>query len=134
MQWDTADIAYERAARSSTRPARILNNWGVSKMARGDLFATEKTFERALSFESNLFSAKNNLVIARGLQGKFTLPIVPLDDEERAILLNNLGIIAMRQGDERTAKGLFAAAVEAHPKHYSGAADRLATLEANVQY
>lgn len=70
----------------------------------------------------------------RGLQGQYTLPLVPLTDEEKAILLNNLGIIAMRQGDERMAKGLFAAAVELHPQHYSGAADRLAALEANVQY
>ncbi|HSF93425.1 MAG TPA: tetratricopeptide repeat protein [Thermohalobaculum sp.] len=132
--WETADAAYGKAEKLSTRPAKILNNWGVSKMARGDLQGAAATFERALAFDSRLFSAKNNLTIVRGLQGNYTLPIIPLVDEERAILLNNLGIIAMRQGDERMAKGLFAAAVEAHPQHYSGAADRLAALEANVQY
>lgn len=132
--WATADAAYSEAEKTSTRPAKVLNNWGVSKMARGDLQGATATFERALAFDSRLFSAKNNLTIVRGLQGNYTLPIIPLVDEERAILLNNLGIIAMRQGDERMAKGLFAAAVEAHPQHYSGAADRLAALEANVQY
>ena len=134
QNWEAADTAYGRAEKLSPRPAAILNNWGVSQMSRGDLPAAARTFERAVSYDSTLFTAKNNLAIVRGLQGEFTLPIVPLTDQERAIVLNNLGIIAMRQGDERLAKGLFAAAVDASPQHYSGAADRLATLEANVQY
>jgi len=132
--WATADVAYARAEKLSSRPGTILNNWGVSQMARGDLPAAAKTFEQAVSYDSRLFSAKNNLAIVRGLQGEYTLPIVPLTDAEKAVLLNNLGIIAMRQGDEKMAKGLFAAAVEVHPQHYAGAADRLAALEANVQY
>lgn len=132
--WDAADAAYGKAEKLSPRPAKVLNNWGVSLMGRGNLPEAARTFERAVSYDSRLFSAKNNLAIARGLQREYTLPLVPLNDEERAVLLNNLGIIAMRQGDERMAKGLFAAAVEVHPQHYSGAADRLAALEANVQY
>jgi Flp pilus assembly protein TadD len=132
--WDAADAAYGKAEKLSPRPAKVLNNWGVSLMGRGNLPEAARTFERAVSYDSRLFSAKNNLAIARGLQREYTLPLVPLTDEERAVLLNNLGIIAMRQGDERMAKGLFAAAVEIHPQHYSGAADRRAALEANVQY
>lgn len=131
--WATADAAYARAEKLSARPAQVLNNWGVSQMSRGDLAAATKTFERAVSYDSTLFSAKNNLAIVRGLQGDFTLPLVPLTDEEKAILLNNLGIIAMRKGEEQVAKGLFAAAVDAHPRHYDAAADRLAALEATIQ-
>jgi len=131
--WATADANYARAEKLSARPAQVLNNWGVSQMSRGDLAAATKTFERAVSYDSTLFSAKNNLAIVRGLQGDFTLPLVPLSDEEKAILLNNLGIIAMRKGEERVAKGLFAAAVEAHPRHYDAAAGRLAALEATIQ-
>lgn len=132
--WEKADALYARAEEMSAQPAAILNNWGVSQMARGDLRAAEKTFERAISYESGLFSAKNNLAIVRGLQGEYSLPLVPLKDEERAVLLNNLGIIAMRQGQERVARGLFAAAVDAHPQHYASAADKLALLEAKVEY
>ena len=69
----------------------------------------------------------------RGLQGEFSLPLVPLTDAEKAVLLNNLGIIAMRRGDERVARGLFAAAVDAHPQFYASAADKLSALEATVQ-
>jgi len=131
--WAAADEAYARAEKLSPRPAAVLNNWGVSQMSRGDLGAAEVTFRRAISFDSRLFSAKNNLAIVRGLQGQYKLPLVPLSDEERAVLLNNLGIIAMRQGDEKIARGLFAAAVDAHPQHYASAVDKLAALEAIVQ-
>ena len=131
--WAAADAAYARAEKLSSNPAGILNNWGVSQMSRGDLVAATSTFTRAVSFDSRLFNAKNNLAIVRGLQREYNLPLVPLSDEERAILLNNLGIIAMRQGDERIARGLFTAAVAAHPQHYASAADKLAALEAVVQ-
>lgn len=131
--WAAADAAYARAEKLSARPAAVLNNWGVSQMSRGDLAAAASTFNRATSLDGRLFNAKNNLAIVRGLQRDYTLPLVPLTDEERAILLNNLGIIAMRQGDERIAQGLFAAAVDAHPQYYAAAADKLAALEAVVQ-
>lgn len=134
QDWEKADALYAKAEKLSTQPAQVLNNWGVSQMARGDLKAAEKTFERAVSYDTALFSAKNNLAIVRGLQGQFTLPLVPLSDEERAVLLNNLGIVAMRQGDERLARGLFAAAVDAHPQYYASAADKLTALEASVEY
>ncbi len=132
--WEAADAAYAKAEELSAQPAGILNNWGVSKMARGDLKAAEEAFEQAISYDQRLFSAKNNLALARGLQGEYTLPLVPLTAEERAVLMNNLGIIAMRQGEERIARGLFAAAVDAHPQHYAGAADKLAALEATVEF
>jgi len=131
--WAAADTAYARAEKLSPQPAAVLNNWGVSQMARGDLAAAAATFKRAISFDARLFNAKNNLAIVRGLQGQYNLPLVPLSDKERAVLLNNLGIIAMRQGEEKIARGLFAAAVDAHPQHYASAADKLAALEAIVQ-
>lgn len=133
-EWAKADELYAKAEKLSPQPAAVLNNWGVSQMARGDLDAAQDKFQRAVSYDTGLFSAKNNLAIVRGLNGDYTLPLVPLKDEERAVLLNNLGIIAMRQGDEKIARGLFAAAVEAHPQHYAGAANKLAVLEATVAY
>lgn len=131
--WSNADAAYARAEQLTTNPASVLNNWGVSRMSRGDLPAAEATFERALSFDSRLFNAKNNLAIVRGLQGNYQLPIVPMTAKEKALILNNLGLIALRKGETRIARGLFAAAVEAHPQHYGSAADRLAALESVVE-
>lgn len=133
QDWAASDAAYARAEASATNPAGVLNNWGVSKMSRGDLTGAATTFERALSFDSRMFNAKNNLAIARGLQGNFELPIVPMTEKERAIILNNLGLIALRKGEKKIARGLFAAAVDAHPQHYASAADRLSALESSVE-
>ena len=132
QDWEAADRAYARAETLAPNPAEVLNNWGVSLMSRGDLDKAAATFERAVSYDSRLFSAKNNLAIARGLQGEFAVPVVPLTDEERAKILFNLGVIALRKEQTRTARGLFAAAVDTHPQHYQQAADRLAALEAAV--
>lgn len=133
QDWDSADSAYSRAELLTDQPAKVFNNWGVSKMARGDLEAAEKMFARSLSYDARLFSAKNNLAISRGLQGKYQLPIVPMTDREKATILNNLGIIAARQNQVQIAKGLFAAAVDSHPQHYEAAARRLASLETSVE-
>ena len=132
QDWAAADAAYERAERLSPTPAEVLNNWGVSRMSRGDLEAAEDTFRRAVSYDSRLFEAKNNLAISRGLRGDYEIPVVPLTDVERARILNNLGLIALRRGDRLQARGLFAEAVATHPQHYEAAAARLATLESSV--
>ena len=133
QNWSEADAAYGRAERLANNPAGILNNWGVSKMSRGEFKAAEGMFEKSLSFNSRLFNAKNNLAISRGLQGNYQLPVIPMTETEKAIILNNLGIIAMRRGETKIAKGLFVAAVETHPQHYEAAAGRLMALEATVE-
>ena len=127
--WAAADAAYARAEALAADPSSVLNNWGVSQMSRGDYPAAARMFERALAYDSRLFSAKNNLAIARGLMGDYQLPAVPMTEAERAYMLNNLGVIAQRSGALERARGLFAAAVEAHPQHYAAAASRLAALE-----
>ncbi len=132
QDWAGADAAYERARGRSANPARILNNWGVSLMSRGDNKAAAKSFEEALSFDPALFNAKNNLAVARALDGEYRVPLVSLSEEERAILLHNIAVIALRRGDAEAAKGLLRMAIAAHPRHYPEAAEKLAALEAQV--
>jgi len=127
--WERADAAYAAAEADASGPARVLNNWGVSLMARGDFALAEATFTRALSHDPQLFNTKNNLAMVRGLQGNFRPPSIPMSETERAHVLNNLGMIAMQQGQGETARGLLAAAIEAHPQHYTEAASRLEALE-----
>lgn len=130
--WAGADAAYDRARGRAANPAPILNNWGVSRMSRGEREAAARTFEEALSFDPTLFNAKNNLAVARALDGQYRVPLVTLSEEERAILLHNIAVIALRRGDASSAKGLLRMAIEAHPRHYPEAAGKLAALEATV--
>ncbi|MEM9782387.1 MAG: tetratricopeptide repeat protein [Pseudomonadota bacterium] len=130
--WDGADAAYAKAEQLATAPFEVLNNWGVSLMNRGELDRAETVLERAVSYNSTRFNAKNNLAIARGLRGEYRLPLVPMTAEERAIISHNLGQIALQRGEKRVAKGLFAQAVDLHPRYYEAAADQLAQLQGSV--
>lgn len=130
--WDQADLSYEAARRLSANPAAILNNWGVSRMSRGDYKAAQTTFEEAIAYNPRLFSIKNNLAVSRALQGEYRLPLITMTEEERARLLHNVGVIALRRGDADRAKGLFTMAVAAHPRFYPQAAEKLAALENTV--
>ncbi|MFN3262648.1 MAG: tetratricopeptide repeat protein [Pikeienuella sp.] len=132
QDWAGADAAYEAARRRAVNPGAVLNNWGVSRLSRGDAAAAARTFEEALSFDPRLFNAKNNLAVARALEGEYSLPLVSLSEEERATLLHNVGVVALRRGDVEAAKGLFSMAVAAHPRFYPEAAEKLAALQASV--
>ncbi|MEO0679750.1 MAG: tetratricopeptide repeat protein [Pseudomonadota bacterium] len=126
--WDAADAAYAEAQALAPQPASVLNNWGVSRMARGEMNAAQRSFEEALIYDPEMFSAKNNLAIAYGLQRRYRVPLVSLTDEERAVILHNLGVIALRQGDRDIGQGLLEQSLATHPQHYAPAADKLAAL------
>jgi Tfp pilus assembly protein PilF len=128
-RWDAADEAYALAVAAATQPAPILNNWGVSLMARGERARAAETLAKAVAADPAMLAAKNNLAVARALDGQYALPQTPLTDEERAILSYNIGVVALRQGDRPTARRLFATAVEAHPQHFRPAIEQLAATQ-----
>ena len=76
--WKKADSFYQIAAGLTTKPAGVLNNWGFSKLTRGDNAGAEKLFVEAITYDSSMFTAKNNLVLARAGQRKYDLPVVPM--------------------------------------------------------
>ncbi len=127
--WKKADSFYEIAAGLTTKPAGVLNNWGFSKLTRGDNAGAEKLFVEAITYDSSMFTAKNNLVLARAGQRKYDLPVVPMNQTERAELLYTMGLAAVKQGDVQVGKGLLQMAVDTHPQHFEAAARSLAALE-----
>lgn len=129
-QWSKADSFYEIAAGLTTKPASVYNNWGFSKLSRGDAAGAEKLFVQALTYDPSLFTTKNNLVLARGAQRKYELPVVKMSQIEKAELLYTLALAAIKQGDVRVGKALLLEAVETHPQHFEAAARSLAALEA----
>lgn len=131
-EWEKADAFYETAVGLTTRPAGVMNNWGYSKLSRGDHAGAERLFMDAIRLDEKLFTAKNNLVMARGAQGDYTLPVVPMTQRERAQLLHTLGLAAVKRGDVETGKGLFREAIETHPQHFEAAARSLEALDGSV--
>lgn len=128
-EWSTADSYYETAVGLTTTPASVYNNWGYSMLTRGDYSRAEKLFGNAISYDPKLFTAKNNLVLARGAQRNYQMPIVPMNQEERALLLHTMALTALKQGNTSTAKGLLKEAIDTHPQHFDAAVRSLKALE-----
>lgn len=114
-EWKRADSFYEIAAGLTTTPASVLNNWGFSKLTRGDSAGAEKLFAEATKHDNKRFVIKNNLALARAAQGNYSLPIVPMTQTERA--------------DIAMAKTLFRDAVSTHPQYFEAANRSLDALE-----
>ncbi|ARE41380.1 Flp pilus assembly protein TadD, contains TPR repeat [Rhodovulum sp. P5] len=128
-QWDKADSYYETAAGLTTTPAKVLNNWGYSKLTRGDYPGAERLFVEALTYDPALFTAKNNLVLARGAQRNYALPVIEANRGERAQLYHTLALTAIKQGDVALGKGLLQDAIETSPQHFEEAVRALEALE-----
>jgi len=131
-EWKKADSFYETAVGLTTQPARTLNNWGYSKLTRGDFSGAEKLFLEALTYDDTLFTAKNNLMMARGALRKYDMPVLSVSQNERAQLLHTLALAAIKQGDVTMGKTLLEEAIETHPQHFDAAVRALRALESNV--
>ncbi|MBK0328274.1 tetratricopeptide repeat protein [Rhodobacteraceae bacterium F11138] len=128
-EWKKSDSFYETAVGLTTTPAGVMNNWGYSKLARGDFSGAERLFGQALRQDPALFTAKNNLVLARGAQRNYSLPVIPMDQTERAELLHTMALTAIKQGDVKTGEGLLREAIDTHPQHFEEATRSLRALE-----
>ena len=127
-EWKKADSFYEIAVGLTTKSAGVFNNWGYSKLSRGDYKGAEQLFGEAIKQDSTLFTAKNNLVLARAAQRRYTLPVVPMEQTERAQLLHTMALSAIKQGDVATGKSLLHDAIETHPQHFEAAVRALEAL------
>ena len=128
-EWSKADSYYETAAGLTTRPSGVLNNWGFSKLSRGDAAGAERLFTESLRFDPASFTTKNNLVLARGAQRNYQMPILDVDQAERAQLMHTMALTAVKQGDVAIGKALLQDAIDTHPQHFEEAVRSLRALE-----
>ncbi len=131
--WKKADSFYEIASGLTTKPAPVLNNWGYSKLTRADYAGAERLFTETLTYDPTMFTAKNNLILARGAQRKYDMPVINISQTERAELLYTLALTAIKQGDVTVGKGLLQEAVSTHPQYFEAAARSLEALDSNVK-
>lgn len=133
-QWTKADSFYETAVGMTTQPAGVLNNWGYSKLTRGDFAGAEKLFNDAIRHDPTLFTAKNNIVLARGAQRNYTLPVFPMSQTERSQLLYTMALTAIKQNDVTIGRGLLQDAIDTNPQYFEAAVRSLQALDANVTH
>lgn len=132
QEWEKADEFYETASGLTTKPAAILNNWGYSNLIRGNYADAEMLFFEAMRQNDKLFTSKNNLMMARGAQRKYDLPVMPMTQTERAELLYTLALTAIKNGDIAIGTGLLREAIDSHPQYFEAAVRSLNALENNV--
>ena len=132
QQWEKSDSFYQTASELTTQPATVYNNWGYSKLTRGDYEEAERLFIDALTHNSDMFTAKNNLILARGAQRKYTIPALSMTQTERARLMHTMALAAIKQNDVSIGKSLLNDAIDTHPRYFEEAVLALEALEANV--
>ena len=131
-RWKKADSFYETAFGLTTTPAGVLNNWGYSKLTRGDYSGAERLFTQALTYDPSSFTAKNNLVLARSGQRKYDMPVVSMTQVERSQLLYTAALAAIKHGDVSIGKTLLQEAIDTNPQYFEQAVRALETLDATV--
>jgi hypothetical protein len=89
----------------------------------------QELFLEAISYDPNLFTAKNNLVLARAAQGNYQLPLVRMTQVERAQLLHTAALAAIRQVRSAPGATCLSEAIDTHPQHFEAAVRALRALE-----
>lgn len=128
--WDAAEAAYQRALALAPDRAEIINNVGWSLLLQGRWADAEQMLERAASLDPSLLRAANNLELARTALAE-GLPQRRKDESEGdwAARLNDAGIVAQLQGDDRKAVAAFTRALEARGDWFVRAANNLILTE-----
>lgn len=125
--WAVADQSYERASALSPNRAEVLNNLGWSQLARGRWAEALSNFERAASIDPKSTRIAANLELARAAVSE-DLPQrrAGESDADWAARLNDAGVIARVQGNNKKAVAAFTQAIEARSQYYARAANNLA--------
>jgi Tfp pilus assembly protein PilF len=128
-EWDDAAAAYEQALAKASQPELVLNNWGVSLLARGEHNAAAGRFAEALRARPDFATAKANLRLALAMGGRYQDVLADASADELPEVLNNLGYVAMLQGDLPRAESYLHRAIETSPSFYARAHQNLQRLD-----
>ena len=129
--WAIADQSYDRALALSPDRAEVLNNLGWSQLARGRWEDALANFERAATIDPKSARIAANLELARAAVSEL-LPQrrAGEGDADWAARLNDAGVIARVQGNNKKAVAAFTQAIQARSQYYARAANNLATAQA----
>ena len=128
--WAVADEAYARALTLASDRAEVVNNLGWSLLARGRWADALSNFERAAALDPKSARIAANLELARAAMSE-DLPKRRAGESEAdwAARLNDAGVIAKVQGNNRKAVAAFTQAIEARSQYYTRAANNLASAQ-----
>jgi Flp pilus assembly protein TadD len=124
--WAHAEAAYAKAlAAPGANTAVVLNNRGYSRLLQRQTDLAAADFVAALEKDPSLAEARTNLRLTLGIQGHYTRAALTGDGDDRAAVLNNVGVAAALRGDYMAADKLLNEAIAAKGQYYNRAAQNL---------
>ena len=125
--WAIADQSYSRAAELAPDRAAIFNNYGWSLLIRGRWSDALDKIERAAAIDPKSQRIADNLELARAAVSEDLPQRRPNESEaDWTARLNDAGVIARLQGNNKKAVAAFTQAIEARSQYYTRAANNLA--------
>lgn len=124
--WKESKAAYTQAlAAPGADQAIVLNNRGYSHLLQNLPDQATPDFVAALAKDPDLKAARTNLRIAMAVQGQYDRAVTTGAGDDRAAVLNNVGLAAAIRGDYREAERLLTEAIEIKGDNYERASDNL---------
>ena len=125
---NSARVAFAQAEAAAPSLGQVMNDIGMSYMMERQPRQAVPYFERALVADGRLEMARGNLRIARAMAGEYDLAIAGAPVDELADALNNVGYIAVVNGDFEVADQYLRRALEVSPSYHQAAAANLNLL------
>jgi len=127
--YDSAISFYTDAIRNQPTLASLRNNRGYSRYLSGDLDAARLDFLAALELDPDYDRAWRNLGLVFARVQDFDRALSAMTNAiPRHVALNDIGYVAMLDGNYGVARKFFEDAILESPRHYQTAQDNLAEL------
>ena len=128
-RYDLAVSHYTQAIYLQPTLASVRNNRGYSKYLAGDLEGAKRDFLVALENDSEYARAWRNLGLVYAREQDYARALAAMKRGiEEHVALNDIGYIAMLDGNYRVAQTMFEDAIIESPRHYQTAQDNLDEL------
>jgi tetratricopeptide (TPR) repeat protein len=124
--WSKAKAAYvEALGAPGANIAIVLNNRGYSQLLQKNTTEAAADFVAALERDPSLAAARTNLRITLAMEGNYARAASTGVGDDRAAVLNNVGLAAAMRGDYLQADKLLGEAMAAKGQFYGRAAENL---------
>lgn len=129
QQYAAAVSHYTSAISAQPTVASVRNNRGYSKYLSGDLAAAKQDFLAALQIDPGYNRAWQNLGLVLAREQDYPEALEAMSHAiPEYVAMNDVGYIAMLDGNYQVAQSMFEGAVMLSPRHYQIAQDNLDEL------
>jgi Tfp pilus assembly protein PilF len=128
--YDEARDHYNRALDLRPEVPMLWNNYGYSRYLAGDYHSAEQAFREAIQWDDRYQPAWINLSLLHARRGGYAEAVRTLSRfQPAAVAHNDVGYIALLNGDRSAARLLLQRAIDLSPSYYEAANRNLERLE-----